>query len=38
MIDERVGVGQMADILIGAEFEGDYNKWISEVSNHFKTS
>lgn len=28
----------MADILTGAKFEGDYKKWISEVSNRFKTS
>lgn len=38
MIDGRVGVRQMADILTGEEFEGDYKKWISEVSNRFKTS
>ena len=28
----------LADILTGAKFEGDYKKWISEVSNRFKTS
>ena len=38
MIDGRVGVRHMADILTGEEFEGDYKKWISEVSNRFKTS
>lgn len=26
MIDGRVGVRQMADILTGEEFEGDYKK------------
>lgn len=38
LIDGSVGVRQMADILTGAKFEGDYKKWISEVSNRFKTS
>lgn len=28
----------MTDILIGAKFDGDYKKWISEISNRFKTS
>lgn len=28
----------MVDILTGAEFGGDYKKWISEVSNRFKAS
>ena len=28
----------MTDILTGAEFDGNYKKWISEVSSSFKNS
>ena len=28
----------MIDTLIGAEFEGNYKRWISEVSNRFRAS
>lgn len=28
----------MTDILMGTEFDGDYKKWISEVSNRFRVS
>ena len=28
----------MTDILTGAEFDGNYKKWISEVSSRFKNS
>jgi len=38
MINEKVGVRQMTEIQTGAEFDGNYKKWISEVSNRFKAS
>lgn len=38
MMNEKVGAGQMIDTLIGTEFEGNYKRWISEVSNRFKAS
>jgi len=38
MINEKAGVRQMTEILIGADFDGNYKKWISEVSNRFKAS
>ena len=38
MINEKAGVRQMTEIQTGAEFDGNYKKWISEVSNRFKAS
>ena len=38
MINEKAGVRQMTEILIGADFDGNYKKGISEVSNRFKAS
>ena len=34
----KAGVLKMTNILTGAEFDSNYKKWISEVSNRFKAS
>lgn len=38
MINTKAGVRQMTDTLTGVEFDGNYKKWISEVSTRFKVS
>ena len=38
MVNEKAGARQMIDKMIGTEFEGNYKRWISEVSNRFKAS
>ena len=38
MRNEKAGAGHMTDITTGVEFDGNYKKWISEVSNRFKAS